>query len=266
MDLRIIDALSSGLARLTTRDGLVLAAIFYALSALNGVLNAAILGGARSAPAPGAGVPGGPGAAPGVDPGALLPSFGTAFVVSLLFGVASAAVAIGAIRAFVTGADLSAELFTRNLPLALVNYVAGGFVYAVLVSIGFVLLVLPGIFLMVVLAFWTVYVAVEDENFVSAFAESWRLTDGNRLRLFGLGVALVVVGVVITIPFGLVSGVIGFATGGGVAGQVVGALIGQVGSAITTILALGTLAAAYDQLTPGATAEAGTGAEPDAIL
>jgi hypothetical protein len=263
MDLRIADALSDGIGRLTTRDGLLLAGLLYAITVLNGVLNAVLLGGRGDGVGPGAGtgVPGASGAAPVGGPGALVPSSGAAFGLSLLLGLASAVVVIGALRVFVTGEELSEASFTRNLPLALVNYVLGGIVYAVVVTIGLALLVLPGIFLMVVLGFWTVYVAVEDRSFPSAFGDSWRLTEGNRLRLFGLGLAVVVVGIAVSIPFALVSGAIGVLFGGGVVARVVGATVSGVGSAITTVITLGTLAAAYRQLATGATA---TGTSPEA--
>ncbi len=256
MALQIVDALSTGIRRLLTRDGLVLVGLFYLLNAVSGLLNALLVP-TPSGPAPGMG----PGAGSPPSPEALLPGLGAAFALSLLAGLASVVLAIGALRAFVTDTRLSSALVARNLPLAFVNYVVGGIAYAVLVLVGLALLVVPGLFVMVVLAFWTVFVAVEDQNFVAAFGDSWRLTEDNRLRLFGLGLLVVVVAFLISLPFAAVSGIIGFVAGGGTVGRVLGALVGPAGSAITTVITLGVVAAAYRQLTTG-----GVGAGPNAPL
>jgi hypothetical protein len=264
--LQIVDALSSGIGRLATRDGLILVGLFYVLNAVSGVANALVL---PSPAGPGMG-PGSPGSGPGAGappaPETLLPSLGAALGLSLVVTLVSVVLTIGALRAFVTDATLSTELFVRNLPLAFLNYLVGGVVYAVVVLLGLVLLVVPGIFAMVVLAFWTVLVAVEDENFVAAFGDSWRLTDGSRLRLFALGLVAVVVAVLVSLPFGLVGAIVGFLTGGGTVAQVVSALVGPIGSAITTVFTLGTLAAAYRQLTTDGGANAGTASGSGAVV
>lgn len=260
MALQILDALSAGIRRLLTRDGLLLVGLFYLLSAVNGVVNALVLptpAADGSAPASGLG----PGAGSPPSPEALLPALGAALGLSLLVGLVSAVLTIGALRAFVTETTLSTALVARNLPLALLNYVVGGVVYGVLVLVGLVLLVVPGIFVMVVLAFWTVSVAVEDENFLTAFGDSWRLTEENRLRLFGLGVVVVVVALLISLPFSAVSGVIGLVAGGGTVARVLSALVAPAGSAVTTVLTLGVVAAAYRQLTAGESPGAAAGSD-----
>jgi hypothetical protein len=246
--LQIVDALSAGIGRLVTRDGLVLAGLFYLVGAASGVLNALLIP-TPAGPGPGAG----PAAGPPPSPEALLPALGAAFGLSLLAGLVSVALTIGALRAFVTDTRLSPALVARNLPLAFVNYVVGGIAYGVVVSIGLVLLIVPGLFLMVVLAFWTVFVAVEDENFVAAFGDSWRLTEDSRIRLFGLGLVVVAVAFLVSLPFAAVSAIVGLVAGGGTAAQVLSALVSPAGSAITTVITLGVVTAAYRQLTAGGT-------------
>jgi len=122
------------------------------------------------------------------------------------------------------------------------NYVVGSIVFAIVVGLGFVALVIPGIFLLVTLAFWTVFVAVEDETFVAGFRRSWALTRGHRLRLLLLGITVLLLTIAVSAVFSL----------GGVVGGPVGSFLGAVGAAIagavTTVFSLAALAAAYNQL------------------
>jgi hypothetical protein len=245
---------------LATREGLVLAGVFYLLSATGGVVSALLVP-TPAAPGAGGGLSGGVGAGQPPTPEAFVPALGATLVVSVLTTLATVVFVVGTLRIFVEERPISADPFVRNLPLAFLNYVLGGVVYAVLVLVGLLFLVVPGVFLMIVLAFWTVFVAVEDENFVSAFAESWRLTRGNRLRILGLGVVAVVLSIVISIPFSAVSGAIGFLAGGGTVARSVGALVGAAGSALTTIITLGIVAAAYRQLDHESEPETGTNTE-----
>lgn len=74
------------------------------------------------------------------------------------------------------------------------NYVVGAIVFSILVGIGFLLLIIPGIYLTVALYFWFVHVAVEDGNWAKAFQKSWDLTRDNQWSLLGLGVIVVIAG------------------------------------------------------------------------
>jgi len=136
-------------------------------------------------------------------------------VLDLPLSVAGAGVALGTIlsaylsivafRTFIAGArdSFPDDAFTRNVPLAMVNLAVGGFVYGLLVFVGSLLLLVPGIFAYVVFIFMAPYIIDEDRNFVSALKASYRLTEGERLPLFGL-LVIVVAGA------GLVGGVVGF--------------------------------------------------------
>lgn len=106
---------------------------------------------------------------------------GVAFVVSLYLTIVS-------FRTFVAGAreHFPEGAFTRNVPLAMANVLVGGLVYGLLVFLGSLLLLIPGIFAYVVFIFMVPYVIVDDRNFVAALKQSYRLTEGNRLTLFGL--------------------------------------------------------------------------------
>ncbi|MDS0220012.1 hypothetical protein NDI54_01450 [Haloarcula sp. S1AR25-5A] len=118
--------------------------------------------------------------------------------------VAGAGIAVGTVvslyltivsfRTFVAGArdSFPGGAFTRNVPLAMVNVFVGGIVYGLLVLIGSILLLIPGIFAYVAFIFMTPYIIVDDRNFVAALKQSYRLTEGDRLTLFGLLLIVVV--------------------------------------------------------------------------
>ena len=233
MSIDITSALKNGAARTLARNGLLLVAIVFLLNAINQLL--------------------GVGVARWLDLRELLPiesdAVGTALfaippavagVLSLIVGLATIVVTVAALRVFVDDdtETLRSEHFTRNAVWAVVNVFVGTVVFAVAVALGFVAFVVPGLFLLVALAFWSVFVAVEDRNFVEGFGDSWALTRGNRIELFLLGVAVVLVSIVVTAVFGVPA----------LIGGLVGAAFTQAAAALTTVFTLATLAQAYTQL------------------
>ena len=124
----------------------------------------------------------------------------------------------------------------------MLNYVVGSIVFGIVVLLGLVALVIPGLFLLVTLAFWAVSVAVEDENFLAGFRRSWALTGGYRLRVFGLGLVVVLSTTVVSVVLSL----------GGLFGGTLGSILLAVGSAaggtITTVFTFAVLAVAYNRL------------------
>jgi hypothetical protein len=249
MTVDIGDVLSRAVRRTVARNGLVLVAIVYVLGVISG-----LFGPRRPPTAPG------PGGLPG---GAEMPMGGgvepvipvsplVAAVIGVVFALLSLFLTIGAFRIFLTDErqSLPTEAFTRRIGWVLLNVVVGGVVFGVAVAIGLVLLIVPGIFLMVALAFWTVVVVDEDASFVRGFRRSWELTSGRRLRLFLLGLVVLVIGFVVNLIFGAVGGMLGFFV------PVLGVVVGQIGGAFTTVFTWAALAAAYRQL-PGTADVAG---------
>ncbi|MFC6731802.1 MULTISPECIES: hypothetical protein [unclassified Haladaptatus] len=236
MPINIEAALRRGVNRTVARNGLLLVGVLFVVSTVNTIVGLGVTRWVadRGVLPPEFPFPGEIGAAPLAVP----PVVGG--LVSLLAGLATIVLTIGALRTFVSDETerLPGANFTQNIVWPGVNFFVGVIVFAIIVGIGFVLFVIPGIFLLVALAFWTVYVATEDRNFIAGMQESWALTRGHRLRLFLLGVAVVLIELVVSAVFGI----------GGVAGGVVGVVITQVGSALTTVFTLATLAAAFNQL------------------
>ncbi|WP_324663581.1 hypothetical protein [Haloarcula sediminis] len=149
---------------------------------------------------------------------------------------------IVAIRTFVAGdgGQFPPGAFTRNVPLALANAVVGGLVYSLLIGLGTIALVVPGIIAYVAFLFMLPYVAVEDRNFVDALRSSYRLSKGHWLVLFVLVVIVVSVA-------GLLGGV-----GGLVSSLLLPPVVGQLALAVLTapgsLFSLAVIAAAFEQL------------------
>ena len=168
----------------------------------------------------------------------------------LLGVLAGAYLSLVAFRTFVVGDGrrFPSGAFTRNVPLALANVVAGGLLYFLFMTVGFALLVLPGLVVYVAFMFMLPYVAVEDRNFVDALRSSYRLSKGHWLTL---GVLVVIVLAVASV----VGGIGGLAFGlllPPPAGQFVGVVV----TAPVSLFSLAVIAAAFEQLRD----EAGEGA------
>ncbi|MCD2204952.1 hypothetical protein [Halobacterium sp. KA-6] len=133
---------------------------------------------------------------------------------------------------------------TRNIVYVLVNSILGSIAFGFLVTLGTILLVIPGIIAYIAFLFMIVYITVEDENFIAALRDSWTLTRGNWLRLFGL---LLVLFVVVGIFASLLSVGTRIAITA-VAGQSLGTLVSGIIALPVSLLTLGILAEAYTQL------------------
>lgn len=96
------------------------------------------------------------------------------------------------VRAVRTGKPYTSlvEAF-KVAPLRYVVYVCVTIVYAVIVWLGTLCFILPGIFLSVRYLFTPLIYATEDVGFFEAFECSWRLTSGHFWKLFLLGLAAI---------------------------------------------------------------------------
>jgi len=158
---------------------------------------------------------------------------------TLLLVLGGTVISIVAMRAFYRDIDAvpTAE-HTRRLPRTVLVTLVVSLLVSLATMVGFVLLVIPGIFLAVSLVFAVLVVAIEDAGILEALERSWALSSGNRIRLFVLGVILVVVSMLFSAVFtalGLISPL-----ASDLAGAVVSALMGLFGVAV--------LVGAYRQL------------------
>lgn len=113
-----------------------------------------------------------------------------AFIMGLLnligFTLSLLVVAI-AIRTFLQDETrfIPRDVLTDRLGSVTVNMVLGQLVAIALIGIGF-LLIIPGLYLLVSLVFWYVYVADQNTDFIDAYRQSWRITHGHRWRILAL--------------------------------------------------------------------------------
>lgn len=151
----------------------------------------------------------------------------------LVLALLSEAATIVAIRVFAAPAtdDVPRDLATDNVLLATLNGFVGGIVAWGLIFLGLLFFVVPGVFFAVAFFFFRQEVALEDKNFVQALADAWRLTAGDRVNVFALGLVLLLViwsitlaaggavGLVSTLASDLLTAILGGVTlGGGVLG------------------------------------------------
>lgn len=255
MSLRIGEALSEGVRRTFTRDGLVLAIVFVLIGIVTALATqtivAEVIDGAIEALRAESGTAPNDFSPDEIDrietalegqvPLALPISPLVAGLLLVLTGVLAEAANLVAVRAFFaeSGRALSGELVRRNIVVATLNGVVGGIVVSIVVGIGLLFLVVPGILFAIAFLFLRQEIAVEDESFVGAMASSWQLTKGDRLELFalvlGVIVLVTVVSTVVPILFGVVSPLVNV---------VISVLLGGV----TAVFGTATITRAYAQL------------------
>lgn len=235
MSLQVLDVLKSGLKNTFSTTGLELIGAFYVLNILTQLVNDSLVAqSVTSMPSTGTATPLAIASVPSVVWGILL-------VVAL---VANIWLAIGALRNLVNRNfdSLDQEMFSEELGMTALNMIAGSLVFSVAVVLGLLALIVPGIFLMVSLLFWSIFVAVEGDSFIDALKNSWELTRGNRIDLFLIGLGVVAIGflagIIMAVPNVLLS----------MASPAASALLSLLVSAFGTVLGLVTLTEAYNEL------------------
>lgn len=119
-------------------------------------------------------------------------SIATLLGLVVVFAFVAEAIRILAIRTFVreTADGLGDVIGTRRLGMAVLNGFVAGVIVSVLVIVGTVLFVVPGVFLALSFLFVRQEVAVADENVVDAIEGSWHRSSGHRVSLLVLVLAL----------------------------------------------------------------------------
>jgi len=171
-------------------------------------------------------------------------------------GITAVSVLFGAALFFVATRLLSRELSSLgSIPLSLVSHrfgwaflstLAVSLVLSILIPIGLVMLLVPGIFLAVSFQFAIFAVGVEDCGPIAALKRSWELATGNRWRLFGLLLLVFVIGAVMGVAGTFVS----------LVDPAAGQLVSVVVNSVLVVVTYGILADAFVQLRGGSTTSA----------
>lgn len=167
--------------------------------------------------------------------GAVLMSFLGLFVGSYF--------AVITMRVFVHGyEDVPREAYGENFIFPTIHFFLGLMVFAPLFFFGLALVILPGAFIAISFAFYTVYTAVHDDDFVDAFMHSWSLSKGHRLPLFLLfGAFLLAMIVIVAVGLGVYILVWSLST-------VLAEIMLAVGAGILLLFTLALVSAAYTSI------------------
>jgi uncharacterized membrane protein len=150
---------------------------------------------------------------PTVEVGMPTPPPGAASIIASLAGlVLSFLLMLGAVTFALRAHDdlPSAQLADLWNPQPFWRFVGAEILHTIIVAIGLILLVIPGIIASVGLAFVPFAVVDRGAGPIAALKESWRITNGHKWNLFLLSLALLginilgmlalVVGLLVTIP------------------------------------------------------------------
>lgn len=263
MSLSVARALREGLGRTFERSGLQLVAVFvvvrFASAVATSTLNRANLTLAEELGALPSDFANSPfaGLADAPTPYALGLGLGGAYLLFIAVALLAEAARIVAVRTMVADRPdaIPTAAARRNLGPATVNGFVGGLIVYTLSGIGLVFFILPGLFLALSFFFLRQEIAVRDVNFVEAMGGAWALSAGNRLALFALALAIILVGVVASIPSLVV----------GAAAPAAGTLLGVLTRAIVVVFGIASVSRAYVQLRADDTAddESADDGEPD---
>jgi hypothetical protein len=184
--LQLTAAVRSGLDRATTRTGAILFGLFLALQAIT-VTSFNTLFASVAPPEASA------------QFGLTLPIPGAAAGILLLGGYLAMGVYFVVVsRAFVRPPEhlstFSSDLYTRRIGRASLTMIVAGVIVFVSIMIGFVLLLVPGIFLSICFLFFLFAIGVEDRGVVGSLRRSWDLSRGNRLKLGVVFVLMAAIG------------------------------------------------------------------------
>lgn len=86
----------------------------------------------------------------------------------------------------------------RYIPLLIASIVFG-----IIVMLGFVALIIPGIFLSIKLVFFSYAILIDNEDIVGSLKKSWRMVKGKWWNVFALMLIIGLVSIMVGIPVGI---------------------------------------------------------------
>ena len=234
MSLQLSTAFTDGLRRVVTKTGGIVFGLYLVFQTVNTVLinttSAAIL------PAEAAGEFGLTVPLPAAVAGGLL--LGSYLALMMLFVVIARAFA----RPLQELSTFPSDLYSRRIGRATLSMIGASIIVFISVTVGFLFLIVPGVFLSLCFLLYWYAVAVEDRGAIESLRRSWDLSRGNRLKLLFVFGVLAALGVVTGI-IGSVGELAGVPAVGDIVAITVGSLMGLVYQGI--------LASTYLQLVDG---------------
>jgi hypothetical protein len=128
-----------------------------------------------------------------------------------------------------TAGSLIGSVTPKLIPLLIM-----GIIVAICTSVGFVLLIIPGIFVLLVWSVCVPAMMVEDRGIFDSLGRSYNITNGNRWRMIGLAIVLAIIYLVIffiAVLLAAIAPIIGV-----IAFVVVGVLLYPYSALIRTVL------------------------------
>lgn len=166
------------------------------------------------------------------------------YLVALVFSVIGGAVATGASTFVVSeqylGQNLEAGEALRRAWGRVGTIIATSMVVGILVFLGFLLLIVPGVIAVAGLSLAVTAVAVEGVDSEQGRARSWELTKDHRWRMLGLLIIYALIAGIAVMAVGVVGGVLAYVLGGGAAegAAAAGSKVALVGSALGSLIML----------------------------
>ncbi len=139
-------------------------------------------------------------------------------LVSLIFWVISIILDMGILRINLKFIDSKKpkykDLFVLNWK-AILNYILSSILVGLIVLIGFILLIVPGIILAIRLQYSGYLIVDKNLGAIEAIKKSWKITKGNAWHLFAFSLAIIginiigllalVIGLLVTVPLSMVA-------------------------------------------------------------
>ncbi len=159
-----------------------------------------------------------------------------AAVLWLIAYVLGLAVIIVGLDTFGNEGDTFAEFETDNIGWNVLHLFLGSIVFGILVTVGLLLFVIPGLLFIVFLFFFPAAIALDNQSFFEAFSTSASIARNNFLSTVGLILLALVVFIAL--------GIVGWIIGGAISGAP-GEVFDELFSAFATALGLAIVARAY---------------------
>ncbi len=140
-----------------------------------------------------------------------------AALVSIAFTVLTLFLEIGFIKIILKLVDGQKAEITElwAYPQYLLRMIGASIVYGIIVMVGFILLVIPGIYLALRLQFYSYYIVDKNAGAMDSLRMSWKATDKNVINVFLfmlilialniLGAIVLLVGLLVTIPVSFIA-------------------------------------------------------------